>query len=333
MNDSANKLFEHHVFDESSCFLCGDSKSAVTKEHVFPKWLLKKFNLWDKKLTLLNKTKLPYRLLTVPCCSSCNNGQLSSLENQIKTNIESGYQAALLLDTDIWFLWLTKLYYGILRKELYLKYDRSNPNSPSIIAPSDLQALNSLHLFLQQVLDKHYFVDHRPYSLFLTNLHVEPAHEFFCLDTFFPSSILLRLGGVGVFCIFEDMGNTQHEYGWYLKKVAGRKLHRIQFHELYAYAVYQSSRLTHTPSYTTLPLETENESQVKITTMNYRGHIADWNRDDFLEVFYYSLKSMVKDKDVLRQPDGKVTTWMSEDGENPYILSLDEWNTLRSKSV
>ncbi len=68
--------------NDDCCFLCGalmdGSKSA---EHVFPKWLQNRYDLWNQKIELLNGSLMPYRQLTIPCCEKCNNEHLSSLEN------------------------------------------------------------------------------------------------------------------------------------------------------------------------------------------------------------------------------------------------------------
>lgn len=59
ITNQPDKIFEQlesNRFDESSCFLCGTNlnKTNRTLEHVFPKWIQKKFDLWDQKISLLN---------------------------------------------------------------------------------------------------------------------------------------------------------------------------------------------------------------------------------------------------------------------------------------
>lgn len=83
--------FDAMTFDNDHCFLCGSPLSQDgTAEHVFPKWLLEKYDLWDRKLTLLNGTTIAYRQLTVPCCQKCNNKYLSSLEMDMRDAVNAG---------------------------------------------------------------------------------------------------------------------------------------------------------------------------------------------------------------------------------------------------
>ncbi|CUP05012.1 Uncharacterised protein [Clostridium baratii] len=72
--------FNQMTFDYDKCFLCGEELNSnnSTVEHVFPKWLQHKFDLWNKKLILLNGSEIQYKNLTIPCCKNCNNNYLSN---------------------------------------------------------------------------------------------------------------------------------------------------------------------------------------------------------------------------------------------------------------
>jgi hypothetical protein len=51
------------------CFLCGSHLGeARTQEHIFPKWLQRRYDLLDQRIDLLNGTGIPYRQMKVPCC-------------------------------------------------------------------------------------------------------------------------------------------------------------------------------------------------------------------------------------------------------------------------
>ena len=56
------------------CFICGASPSDVpfNNEHVIAEWVLRRFGLFDRSLTLPNGTSMRYDRYTVPCCVVCN---------------------------------------------------------------------------------------------------------------------------------------------------------------------------------------------------------------------------------------------------------------------
>lgn len=77
---------------DDRCFLCGTTLTEQTRtsEHVFPKWLLNRFDLWDSEFNLQNGTAIRYRQIRVPCCQTCNGSYLSSLESRIEQALDGG---------------------------------------------------------------------------------------------------------------------------------------------------------------------------------------------------------------------------------------------------
>ena len=105
--------FDAMSFTYDQCFLCGHQlENDKTNEHDFPKWIQQRYHLQNQKIILLNKTEIPYRQLTIPCCPSCNNQYLSRVENTFKQYFERGLSEFKKLDKLIIFQWITKIFYG-----------------------------------------------------------------------------------------------------------------------------------------------------------------------------------------------------------------------------
>ncbi len=139
-------------FERDNCFLCGISlqKAESSSEHVIPKWAQNRYDLWNQKLFLLNKTLIPYRQLTIPCCAECNKYRLQPIEISISSATLSGPEAVRKLGEKVLFLWLGKIFYGILYKELFLFFERKSSDGITIINPYLLQKYKSHLFFLQQ---------------------------------------------------------------------------------------------------------------------------------------------------------------------------------------
>jgi len=137
----------------SRCFLCGGQvdDSNDTKEHVFPKWLLNRFDLWDERLTLLNGTTIKYGQLVIPCCQPCNNQHLSILENRVQQAFARGVEAVGALEPSDLYLWIVKIYYGLLFRNLTLPLDRRTAEEGPIFTTEDLSRFRFLHLMLQGI--------------------------------------------------------------------------------------------------------------------------------------------------------------------------------------
>jgi hypothetical protein len=115
------------------CFIC--SSEAKTDEHVIPKWLQNKYDLWDQRITLPNRTTMPYRQLRIPCCNKCNNEVLSQLEKKV----ENGKAT----DQELW-KWAAKIHFGLLNKDDFLEWDRKNPGYKigEVLKPDDPIEIN-----------------------------------------------------------------------------------------------------------------------------------------------------------------------------------------------
>ena len=59
---------------KDNCFICGRSEKVVpfNREHVLPDWIIRKYNLNDRHITLINGSDIKYSSYRVPCCIECN---------------------------------------------------------------------------------------------------------------------------------------------------------------------------------------------------------------------------------------------------------------------
>jgi hypothetical protein len=109
-------------FGTKTCFLCGCRLTARNRsdEDVVPLWVQREFQLGDQFLHLPNDTAIRYRQLKTPCCRKCNNEHLSRIENQMKQAVEGGADAVRPLDPLVLFLWLGKVFYGLMYRDFLL---------------------------------------------------------------------------------------------------------------------------------------------------------------------------------------------------------------------
>lgn len=312
---------------DDCCFLCGTQTEQITQEHVFPKWLQQRYELWDQRIGLLNNTNIQYRNLRIPCCSTCNNEVLSRLEAAVSSAVASGYDSCTALDERFLYLWAGKLFYGILRKEMSLLYDRSCVEKGNIISEANLKSFSNLHLFLQGIREKHSFSSTPPYSVLLCNLHdLGPCRNYFIRDSLVYMTVAIRMGEVGIIVAFEDAGLSARSYGRYVAKVNGRKLHPIQFDEIYAKVTYQVSLMEGGIKYlTSQSIDSQRPAQ---TNVFGGGYLREWSMEDFSKVLRAHvsgwLKSKGQDLDWFVPPN-LVPTWMTNEAGEVLLQPLSSW--------
>lgn len=258
---------------DDRCFLCGVSLTHEnrTDEHVFPRWLLKHHDLYRQRLVLLNRTEIPYSALTIPCCAHCNNIHLSPVENRVKHALESGVDGINALNRTDLFVWLGKIYYGLLYRELSLTADRKDPTAGTIITPEFIEQFRMHHMLLQVVRGVVAWQPNQfPASIFIFEaLEPKTAQSGFDYrDAMTFPFLSLRIGSVIVVASLQDWGAMKHTIDIPMfeaaKKVA---LHPQQFRQIHAMGGYMASLFDRTPSHVLM----SREGTVEIITLPLAG--------------------------------------------------------------
>lgn len=314
------------------CFACGRRASGGAGEHVFPKWLQNRLGLFDKTITLLNGTFIPYRNLTIPCCDECNNGFLSTIENSMKSVFERGS-----IDTSEDVLtvarWLAKILLGLLVKETSLRLDRASPEKGTIFPPEMLDELSHCHFVLLSARKNASFDcmhGEFPFSFYHYKIESNDQNDSFDFSTnLHGQSVAMRLGQLGV--IFVNDGGLQMHVG--AKGpfgINGASISSLQFSEVSSRVHYKAALRDATHFYITA--ETPEELQVKqVNVKSFSGYLPnsqelrifrDW---DEYELSFAMANYMRLDQAVLFDSDTGfcITTLVDESGKLRRDPSLD----------
>jgi hypothetical protein len=318
-------------FSYSNCFLCGCLlEDGGSVEHVFPKWLQNKYDLWDQTVKLLNRTSIPYRLLTIPCCQTCNTLYLSQLENTVSKSAEDGFHSFAQLGRLTVYQWVLKIFYGLLFKELSLHVERRDPEAGFIMTPDFLEELRHLHIFLQSVRTPFEFAGFQPWSIFIVEIASSSGEsDFDYHDNLLSLTFGIRFGHVGVLACLEDRGAQEELYSDYWERFKGVRLHPMQFSELFAKVTYRASLMNRVPKFTMVRPE-GGDQKVTVASPPLQGFSTapiweDWKQKEYAKVLaYYLGRYGLKFEDVYREPD--LVLSLVED-ENGNIPSLGAQNT------
>lgn len=188
------------------CFVCGELPTTGVGEHVLPKWLQTKLKLFDKRLTLMNGTFIPYRNLTIPCCTECNTGLLSKIESEVQEIIKRGDIKTNAEKISV-ARWMAKILVGIIVKETTLLFDRKNPELGNIMSPDFIGELAHCQLLLQSARKTTRFgALHGTFPFTLYWYRIDGSENDFDLSTnLIGQSIVVRVGKLG-FAFVNDGG-------------------------------------------------------------------------------------------------------------------------------
>jgi len=184
----------------NTCFICG--RKAVSVEHVFPKWLQRRYNLWDEQIVLPNGTSVQYRKLLVPSCKKCNNDIYGLLEKKVSSGNSS--------ESDIW-KWANKIHYALCYKDRFFEWDRKNPRYKIGDVLRQNNPLEKDRHFLHCVSGSFKTTPDPFGSVFKFNFDKKVAFAFaHLLQT---SSISITLGNIGYIVFITDGQSLKKESG------------------------------------------------------------------------------------------------------------------------
>jgi len=320
-------IFNRQRFGSEECFLCGYAlDDSPSKEHIFPKWLQERCQLRDQRLTFDNGTSVPYRQLTIPCCSDCNNGPLSALENRIKLRFKSGAEELRTGSRVDLFLWLSKILYGLQFKELSLSKDRSNPEAGMMNVSEQVERLENLHGFLQGIREPVRFEAGRPWSIFVFDCHSESENDFDFVDDPLYLGLTIRIGSIAVVASLFDNGIVEEYFDAFFRKFDGTKIHPIQLSEISALFAYHSRLLSRSPKFITI--SGGDTPETLVVSPPLRGYSTEYpfgNRDPEMKanlLYYYWRRYGLAMQDIWLPPDS-ILTFLQNDDDTPKYLAAD----------
>lgn len=318
LEQTINSSFNIEIFDNNHCFLCGEllTKNSRTEEHVYPRWLQRKYNLWNQKLRLLNKTLISYKELKIPCCKHCNAHLGEAIEKPIENAVSIGYDALINLDKQIVFQWLCKLSYGVLYKEMNLRMNRANPSSGTILAAEDLKEETTLLLFLRAILTGAAFDGCKPYSLIIFRIYDFENVPFWLFDSPMIHAFFVRMGDIGIIANLMDNGVSEQVFmkDSQMSFLTNQPLHPVQFNEICAKYNYKLHLMPVKTCYM-FDLDDKGKPVQVLGIATTIGDEGEWNQKDYAKCLTHFLKEWQIEFEMLYQDGGLVRTFLwSADG-------------------
>ena len=300
-------------FGKSRCFLCGCrlNRHNRTREHVIPRWAQKRYALYDQQLTLLNDTRIRYRELTIPCCRECNSKHLKPIEDKVAEATRRGASAVASLSQLTLFLWLGKIFYGLLYKELLLLRDRTSKSKSTILNRKLLKHFDLHQVFMQAARLDMKFEPSLPASIFVFKMAPtrDKRLKWDFRDTPVLMAISCRMGNTGILAPLQD-GGAQRDS----KDVAWKRFHRLRlqplhFAELTAAFFYSVRLMNRTPKFMIFHSTPILVIQNPLQGFSMKPIFDEWNQGEFAKVLSgvtgFPLESVFR-------PPTAVATWLHD---------------------
>lgn len=256
------------TFTGGECFLCGTPLMVEETIPVFPQNLMEQYELQNRELLLLDKSIKKFSHLTLPCCSVCKQKHIKPLDEEVGNALARGYEGVKQLDENRLFLWLGRMYYGILFNELVAeKRMKEEPEHGIGYEGKMMLKMRSFFQLLQGIRMPIKYADFKPYSLFI--LEVDPTEDdlpFEYRDDINTQCFYLKAGNVAIIASLLDNNIIAESYHKPYEMLQGKALHPVQVVEFMARVFYKTYLLNDIPEY--FPREVkEGDEQLVIDTL------------------------------------------------------------------
>lgn len=316
---------ERPQFGREFCFLCGAmlTEERDSDEHVVPKWIQERYELWDQKLTLLNRTTIPYRQLKIPCCSICNSEHLGKIEADVQKACDAGREAVLALPPVTVFLWAGKILYGLLYREHLLSWNRQVEEEGAIVPVELLERFRLHHQFLQAARIPFDFQPGVPASIFVYKT-LEPTNRKMGFDYWdSPEGIVLsiRVGKVGIIVCLQDGGAVKSTFPDHYREFEKISLHWTQFAEVTARVFYDLTRFNRVPKF----ILVEGKDRVHVVLSPLGGLsgkplFEEWEMEGYARMLGHCSRFPLE---VIHPQPDKVISWLFQAGKLREMLPDD----------
>ena len=248
--------FAAEIGKGSCCFICGaePKNREFNNEHVIPDWVLRRYSLHGRSVTLPNGTKHRYSSYKVPCCSTCNSSLGELVENPVREILVQGNDAVNAhMEAEgpwLFFKWLNLLFLKTHLKDKYLRrhLDRRR-GGETLDSEYEWQELHQIQCVCRSHLPW-YDVDPRIVGSFFTlpATTVGVTERFDYYDVHDARTVLVRIEDTAFVCVLDDACGSFSLFYQFLERVEG-SLSPVQLREIAARLAHVSLKMEPRPNF------------------------------------------------------------------------------------
>lgn len=279
--------------------MCGASRKdkEFNEEHVIPKWLLRKLDIYKLSITLPNDAEVRYDQYTVPCCKECNSFLGTEIEEEIRTAVDGGLDSvnSYILNNGPWkiFLWLSLIFFKTHLKDSYLRKNLDKRKGEEAISSDyDWGLLHHIHCMVRAIQTGISISNECIGTTFVlpakTAEHLD-AYDY--RDIYAANTILLRINDIAFIAVLDDSCAAMNFFSEHFKRLTS-PLSPIQLREVLSHLTLLNYKLKYRPSYSTKLDATSGEVFIAAElpeTLELEAH----TRDELGEILYANVSKYV----------------------------------------
>ena len=313
-------------FGPAQCFLCGVPTTPADTVPVFANWLMTRYALRERQIQLLDQSIVTYQDLRIACCPHCRTHHVEPLEELVEAAARGGLPSLRALGEKTLFLWLGKMFYGVLVTELLTEMaPLVKPRYPLAENAQMFRRLQAFCQTLQALRVPIEFDDFTPASIFLLEVDSQVNSLPFSYDDDLTTMVFsIQLGEAVLTACLVDNGliarRMQRVY-----QQARRPLHPAQVAEFKARVYYAAYLLNIVPDYYPRPLRPGDDHVVYDSLLDDTTHslFKPWDNAGYGQSLLEMWKSwQVPLSAILRDPRQPLSLLYDAQGQPQTLTAL-----------
>ena len=324
----STERFIKDICEGDCCFICGISRSETdfNDEHVLPKWILRKYNLYKQSITLPNETKFRYDKYVLPCCKQCNSLMGKKIEEPIRNLITQGFEAVAhhieKKGSWLFFVWLSLIFLKTHLKGKSLRYYRDRRQEDyTLFDTYNWEELHHIHCVARSFYTGCKIDPGVMGSFLAISAKMDSAYQDFdYLDLHDSKTLLLRVSDVCFITVLNDSHCSLIPFSNYLQHLSGG-MSPLQLREVAAHLAFINLNLKERPEFFTM-VDLCKERHLMSAKYTDFVELNDYEPNKFGEILNFCCKEFLNicnDENIeqIKQEvkQGNRTFLFDEDGE------------------
>ncbi|MGZ3858142.1 MAG: hypothetical protein ACXVMS_01335 [Flavisolibacter sp.] len=317
--------FKEKIVTGNDCFICGASPEdkEFNDEHVIPNWVLRRYQLHNKRINITSERSVKYGSYTVPCCKQCNEELGRTVEAPVNELLKKPYTEianAIKADRTLYQLlykWMCLLFFKTHFKDTYLPKELDQRiNAGKLGDHYDWAGMHHIHCMCRAH-HTNAVIDQRVYgSLVILPVFDISVDRFDYMDNMVGKTAMVMLGDLCIIAVLDDSCACTLMFDHVLEKITGR-LTPYQIKELFARMAHANIHLEPRPVFSsTITSGAVYEIQVQIPE---EFGLSDNQIITTGEILHYYVNQFISD-DI---PDRDKILEEIKQGKRAYILNAE----------
>jgi hypothetical protein len=321
--------FVRRICQGDGCFVCGASPETTrfNDEHIVPRWILRRYGLFEKEITLPTGERRRYGGYRVPCCVSCNSLLGDKVETPVSKLLEGDFAAiSERLQSskarELVFIWLALLFLKIHLKDSSVPIHKDRRRGSEVIGDIyDWSGLHHIHAVARAPYTRAALEHQVVGSLFFVEVDdAASADKWDLVDLTFTQTIAVRVGRLGIVAVLNDAGAAKSAWSHRLSVIDG-PVTGAQFREIAAMFAVANEDILVRPTFGTLIVE--GQWVLLFAKVPRILEMAEFNAEKFGQALLFALGNSLRTIEIDGSRDPEVVAGLIASGRVRFLTDED----------